>query len=91
VDVADVCARLFALDVTGLLLEAGSELTGAFLHARLVDRVAVFVAPTLLGGAGAPTPAGGPGLPLGEALRLAGVTARPVGDDWLLEGDVRHE
>lgn len=91
VDVADVCAWLFALDVTGLLLEAGSELTGAFLHARLVDRVAVFVAPTLLGGAGAPTPAGGPGLALGEALRLAGVTARPVGDDWLLEGDVRHE
>jgi len=91
VDVADVCARLHALDVTGVLLEAGSELTGAFVQAGLVDRVAVFVAPKVLGGAGAPTPAGGPGLALGDALRLTDLTARPVGDDWLLEGNVRHD
>ena len=64
VDVADLAARLFALDVTAVLLEAGSELTGAFVQAGLVDRVAAFVAPTLLGGAEAPTPIGGPGLTL---------------------------
>jgi diaminohydroxyphosphoribosylaminopyrimidine deaminase/5-amino-6-(5-phosphoribosylamino)uracil reductase len=90
VDVADLCARLFALDVIAMLLEAGSELTGAFVQAGLVDRVAVFVAPKLLGGAGAPGPAGGPGLALGEALPLVDLTARPLGEDWLLEADVRH-
>ena len=88
VDVADVCARLFALDVTALLLEAGGELTGSFVRAGLVDRVAVFVAPKLVGGATAPTPVGGPGLLLGDAVRLEGLTARPLGDDWLLEGRV---
>jgi diaminohydroxyphosphoribosylaminopyrimidine deaminase/5-amino-6-(5-phosphoribosylamino)uracil reductase len=51
VDVVDLGARLFALDVTAVLLEAGSELTGAFVQAGLVDRVAAFVAPTLLGAA----------------------------------------
>ena len=91
VDVTDVCARLHALDVTALLLEAGSELTGAFLQARLVDRVAVFIAPKLLGGAGAPGPAAGAGLGLPDAVRLVDLTARPVGDDWLLEANVRHE
>jgi diaminohydroxyphosphoribosylaminopyrimidine deaminase/5-amino-6-(5-phosphoribosylamino)uracil reductase len=91
VDVNDLCARLRALDVTAVLLEAGSELTGAFLEAGLVDRVVAFVGPKLLGGAGAPTPAGGPGRALGHARRLTGLTARPVGDDWLLEADVEPE
>jgi diaminohydroxyphosphoribosylaminopyrimidine deaminase / 5-amino-6-(5-phosphoribosylamino)uracil reductase len=91
VDVADLAARLFALDVTAVLLEAGTELTGAFVQAGLVDRVAAFVAPTLLGGAEAPTPIGGPGLALPAALRLTNMTARPVGTDWLLEADVIHD
>ena len=91
VDVADLAARLFALDVTAVLLEAGSELTGAFVQAGLVDRVAAFVAPTLLGGAEAPTPVGGPGLTLPAALRLTNMTARPLGTDWLLEADIIHD
>ena len=90
-DVADLAARLFALDVTAVLLEAGSELTGAFVQAGLVDRVAAFVAPTLLGGAEAPTPVGGPGLTLPAALRLTNMTTRPVGIDWLIEADIIHD
>jgi len=90
VDVADLCARLFALDVIAVLLEAGSKLTGAFVQAGLIDRVAAFVAPKVLGGSDAPTPAGGPGLQLGDALRLSDLTARPLGGDWLLEGRVER-
>jgi diaminohydroxyphosphoribosylaminopyrimidine deaminase/5-amino-6-(5-phosphoribosylamino)uracil reductase len=88
VDVADLCSRLFALDVQGVLLEGGSELNWAFLEADLVDRVAVFVAPVLLGGAAAPTAVGGRGLPLGAGRRLQSLDVRPVGDDWLIEGDI---
>jgi len=91
VDVADLGARLLALDVTAVLLEAGSELTAAFVQAGLVDRVAAFVAPTLLGGADAPTPIGGAGLALPNALRLTNMTVHPVGTDWLIEADVAHD
>lgn len=91
VDVIDLAARLLALDVTAVLLEGGSELTGAFVQTALVDRVAAFVAPTLLGGAEAPTPAGGPGLTLPAALRLTNMTVRPLGGDWLIEADVAHD
>ncbi|MGH7414558.1 MAG: bifunctional diaminohydroxyphosphoribosylaminopyrimidine deaminase/5-amino-6-(5-phosphoribosylamino)uracil reductase RibD [Candidatus Rokuibacteriota bacterium] len=91
VDVTDLCARLLALDITAVLLEAGSELTGSFVEAGLVDRVAAFVAPKLLGGAGAPSPAGGPGLALGNALRLTDMIARPLGEDWLIEANVKHD
>lgn len=88
VDVTDLCARLFALDVHGVLLEGGSELNGAFLDADLVDRIALFVAPLLLGGAVAPTTVGGRGLPLDAPRRLQPLEIRPVGADWLIEADV---
>ncbi|HYB42507.1 MAG TPA: bifunctional diaminohydroxyphosphoribosylaminopyrimidine deaminase/5-amino-6-(5-phosphoribosylamino)uracil reductase RibD, partial [Candidatus Methylomirabilis sp.] len=54
VDPVDLCSRLFASDVTGVLLEGGGRLNGAFVEAGLVDRVAMFVAPLLLGGERAP-------------------------------------
>ncbi len=56
--------------MTGALLEGGSELNWAFLEAGLVDRVAMFVAPLLIGGEAAPTAVGGRGLLLPEAVRL---------------------
>ena len=89
VDVTDLAARLFAMDVMAILVEGGGELHASFVEAKLVDRVAVFVAPALIGGAAAPTAVGGRGLALPEALRLDGPSVRSVGDDWLIEGDIR--
>jgi diaminohydroxyphosphoribosylaminopyrimidine deaminase/5-amino-6-(5-phosphoribosylamino)uracil reductase len=88
VDVHDLCARLFALDVTGALLEGGGTLNWAFIEAGLVDRVAMFIAPLLIGGDQAPTAVGGRGVLLPNALRVQQLSARPIGADWLLEGNV---
>jgi len=89
VDVTDLAARLLAMDVMAVLVEGGGELHASFVEAKLVDRVAVFIAPKLIGGAAAPTAVGGRGLELPEALRLDSPSLRSVGDDWLIEGDVR--
>jgi diaminohydroxyphosphoribosylaminopyrimidine deaminase/5-amino-6-(5-phosphoribosylamino)uracil reductase len=88
VDVADLARRLLPLEITAALVEGGGTLAWAFVAAGLVDRVVVFVAPKILGGAAAPTPVEGAGLGLPRALRLANLTARAVGDDWILEADV---
>jgi diaminohydroxyphosphoribosylaminopyrimidine deaminase/5-amino-6-(5-phosphoribosylamino)uracil reductase len=88
VDIGDLCGRLFAMDVIGVLLEGGSELNAAFLEARVVDRVAMFIAPILIGGAMSPTAVGGRGLALSQAVRLNAPEVRPVGRDWLIEADV---
>jgi diaminohydroxyphosphoribosylaminopyrimidine deaminase/5-amino-6-(5-phosphoribosylamino)uracil reductase len=72
-------------------VEGGGELNAGFLAADLVDRVAVFVAPRLLGGATAPTLLGGPGRRLADAVALTRVTGRAVGSDWLIEADVSRE
>ena len=69
-----------------VLAEGGGELGAALLDAGLVDRVAFFVAPRLLGGRTAPGPVGGVGRALKEAVRFSGLTHRQIGEDLLVEG-----
>jgi diaminohydroxyphosphoribosylaminopyrimidine deaminase/5-amino-6-(5-phosphoribosylamino)uracil reductase len=64
--------------VRSLLLEGGPTLAASFLSADLVDKLLVFVAPTLAGSG--PTPVAT--LPEPHALRR--LTAEPVGEDVLL-------
>jgi diaminohydroxyphosphoribosylaminopyrimidine deaminase/5-amino-6-(5-phosphoribosylamino)uracil reductase len=76
--------------INNLLVEGGSRLHGAFFDAGLVDRVAAFVAPVIVGGGEAPGPVGGCGVAtMAAAWRLVDVTLRRLGDDLLLEGSVR--
>jgi diaminohydroxyphosphoribosylaminopyrimidine deaminase/5-amino-6-(5-phosphoribosylamino)uracil reductase len=88
VDLRALLDRLRALDVIGVLVEGGGDLGGALVDAGLVDRVAFFVAPRLLGGREAPGPVGGRGRPLKEALQLIDVATRRLDDDLLVEADV---
>ncbi len=69
---------LAARDVTSLLVEGGSEALGSFLAARLVDGVALFRAPLLLGGRHSRPAFGGQDpAEIAEALRLAPVPGEP--------------
>jgi diaminohydroxyphosphoribosylaminopyrimidine deaminase/5-amino-6-(5-phosphoribosylamino)uracil reductase len=81
---ADELEALAADGVQSLLLEGGPTLATAFLAAGLVDKLLVFVAPTLAGAG--PHLLGG----LAAPLPLSRLTATPVGDDLLLEAYV-HE
>jgi diaminohydroxyphosphoribosylaminopyrimidine deaminase/5-amino-6-(5-phosphoribosylamino)uracil reductase len=57
--------------IWSLMVEGGSELLGSFLAARLVDQVALFRAPLLLGGRGSRPAFGGPDpARVTDALRL---------------------
>jgi diaminohydroxyphosphoribosylaminopyrimidine deaminase/5-amino-6-(5-phosphoribosylamino)uracil reductase len=76
--------------VTSLLVEGGATVHGAFFDAGLVDRVVAFVAPLVIGGAGAPSPVGGTGpASLAGAGRLLAAEVRQVGVDTLIAGDLR--
>jgi diaminohydroxyphosphoribosylaminopyrimidine deaminase/5-amino-6-(5-phosphoribosylamino)uracil reductase len=88
VDVSALLTRLFALEVRAVLVEGGGEVHAAFLEAGLVDRVALFVAPMLVGGRAAPGVVGGEGRELKSALRLERPVVTTFGDDLLIEGDL---
>jgi diaminohydroxyphosphoribosylaminopyrimidine deaminase / 5-amino-6-(5-phosphoribosylamino)uracil reductase len=72
-------------DVTSLLLEGGAHLAGAFLDARQIDQLRLFVAPLLLGGErGKALLAGSDPEAIGEARRAAGMQFERSGEDVLI-------
>jgi diaminohydroxyphosphoribosylaminopyrimidine deaminase/5-amino-6-(5-phosphoribosylamino)uracil reductase len=77
-------AALAGEGIQTLLLEGGPTLAGAFFAADLVDKLLVFVAPTIAGGGAGPVAA------LPEPKALSRLTAEPVGEDVLLTAYV-HE
>jgi diaminohydroxyphosphoribosylaminopyrimidine deaminase/5-amino-6-(5-phosphoribosylamino)uracil reductase len=81
-DLTDELRTLADEGIQSLLLEGGPTLAASFLRADVVDKLLLFVAPTI-GGAG---PAFQPELP--AAIRLHGLRAEPVGEDVLLSGYV---
>jgi diaminohydroxyphosphoribosylaminopyrimidine deaminase/5-amino-6-(5-phosphoribosylamino)uracil reductase len=88
VDLAALLRWLAEREVRSVLVEGGGEVHAGFLDAGLVDRVAVFVAPLLLGGRTAPSLVGGAGRSLKDAIRLEAFEVTPLGTDLLLEADV---
>ena len=83
-------AELFAREVRGVLVEGGAETAAAFVDADLVDRIAMFFAPLVLGGRAAAPVVGGAGRELKRALALEHLDVRRVGDDLFVEADVRR-
>lgn len=72
--------------VTNLLVEGGGRVLGSFVDQRLADEVHVYIAATLIGGAGAVHALGGRGAPrIAAALPLDG-RIKGLGGGWLFEG-----
>lgn len=87
-DLRHLLSHLGGRGVQSLLLEGGGRLNHAAWREGLVDRLALFVAPLLLGGQGIPL-FSGPGCgELASAVRLADFRCTRLGDDVLLEGEV---
>lgn len=80
-DLSAVLAELHGRGIISVLLEGGPRLAGAFLAARLVDRVVGYVAPVLIGGGGLPALAGPGAATLTDALRLRLDEITPMGPD----------
>jgi diaminohydroxyphosphoribosylaminopyrimidine deaminase/5-amino-6-(5-phosphoribosylamino)uracil reductase len=74
--------------VHAVLIEGGGEVLASALQARLVDRVAWYVAPLLLGGRGAPGAVGGAGFALAQAVQVREAVCRRLGRDWCIEGQL---
>jgi diaminohydroxyphosphoribosylaminopyrimidine deaminase/5-amino-6-(5-phosphoribosylamino)uracil reductase len=73
--------------MTNLLVEGGSAVLGAFLDARAIDEVHVFISPRLAGGADAKTPIGGHGIDsIADALCLANCALKMLDGDVYLQG-----
>lgn len=89
VDLVALLRLLGARGVQSLLLEGGSGLNGVFLRRGLIDRMLVFVAPKLVGGADGYGIFAGTGVTrLADALNLEDVHFSRFENDLLIEGEV---
>ncbi|HAV61654.1 MAG TPA: bifunctional diaminohydroxyphosphoribosylaminopyrimidine deaminase/5-amino-6-(5-phosphoribosylamino)uracil reductase RibD [Verrucomicrobiales bacterium] len=84
-------AQLGGEGITHLLVEGGSEVNGAFLAAGLVQRIAFYFAPKVLGGRGSRTGVGGPDpATLASAWSVRSPEHVALGDDWFITGLVQR-
>ncbi len=91
VSLPDLWRELGRMNIQSLLLEGGRTLAAAALKAGLINRLQVYIAPKLLGGAGLSGLFAGKGCSLmKDALSLEGLNVEKVGDDLLLTAEVKR-
>jgi diaminohydroxyphosphoribosylaminopyrimidine deaminase/5-amino-6-(5-phosphoribosylamino)uracil reductase len=88
VSIPVLLGRLAREGVTSLLVEGGSATHWEFFRAKRVDRVAVFLAPRILGGARAPGGVGGDGFALPTTPHLDDIEIERLGEDVLITGRI---
>jgi len=86
-DTNDVIRILGEKLVSSLLLEGGGSIHAAFLEKQLVDKVEIYIAPKLVGGAQAPTFLEGTGVELmRDAVDLEDLHITQIGKDFKFTG-----
>jgi diaminohydroxyphosphoribosylaminopyrimidine deaminase/5-amino-6-(5-phosphoribosylamino)uracil reductase len=91
IDLAVVLGELGPRGLHNVMIEAGAGLAGAFVENRMVDKVAAFIAPIIIGGTGAPGPLAGLGIEsLDSAPTLENLTHTVIDGDILVEGYVSN-
>ncbi len=90
VDLGALLDELGRREVASLLVEGGGELAGSLVEQGLVDKLAIFIAPKIIGGAQARPAIGGAGAAVvDEAWQVRDMRCRRIGDDFLIEGYLR--
>lgn len=83
--------ELGSREITSVLVEGGAEVHASALNAGIVDKVAWFIAPRIIGGKEAPGPVGGQGAGRpDEAIPLQNVSVQRIGEDIYVEGYIRR-
>lgn len=86
-DLNAVLEALRKRDLQSVLVEGGTEIAGAFVDAKIVDKLTLIVAPIIIGGHSAPPAIGGNGVnSLENAMRLHDLEITKHGSDYEFTG-----
>jgi diaminohydroxyphosphoribosylaminopyrimidine deaminase / 5-amino-6-(5-phosphoribosylamino)uracil reductase len=85
-----VLRRLGQLEITSVMIEGGAAVNGTALAAGVVDKVFLYYAPKILGGAGSISFTAGTGFRhMDEAPRVKHLHLHRFGEDFAVEGYLR--
>ncbi|NTW64844.1 MAG: bifunctional diaminohydroxyphosphoribosylaminopyrimidine deaminase/5-amino-6-(5-phosphoribosylamino)uracil reductase RibD, partial [Nitrospirae bacterium] len=91
VDLRDLMRKLGSMDIMSVLVEGGAEIHASALRSGIVDKVVLFIAPTLMTGSDSLCSIGGMSpIKLDHAIRMKDVTSRFVGQDIMVEGYISY-
>ena len=91
VDLQDLMKKLGKKDIMNVLIEGGAELNASALKSSIVDKIVMFIAPTIMTGKDSLCSIGGISpKKIGHAIKLRNVTSCFVGQDLMLEGYIRY-
>jgi diaminohydroxyphosphoribosylaminopyrimidine deaminase/5-amino-6-(5-phosphoribosylamino)uracil reductase len=89
---AALVSELGKRDLQGVLLEGGATLAWSFVREDVVDRIVQYLAPSIIGGAGAPGVLAGAGFVSVDAARqVTFERVERVGPDLRVEADVHRD
>jgi diaminohydroxyphosphoribosylaminopyrimidine deaminase/5-amino-6-(5-phosphoribosylamino)uracil reductase len=91
VDLGELMKILGGRGITSVLIEGGAGVHGSAFSAQIVDKVAWFIAPKIIGGRDAPGPVGGIGVENpSEAAELDRIKVSRLEPDILVEGYLKY-
>ena len=91
VDLQDLMKKLGKKDIMNVLIEGGAEVNASALKSSIVDKIVMFIAPTIMTGKDSLCSIGGISpKKIGHAIKLRNVTSCFVGQDLMLEGYIRY-
>ena len=91
VDLKELFQRLGEMKLTNILVEGGSRVITSVIEGRIADRVMVFVAPIIIGGAGAKSPVLGTGInKISEAAEIDEIEIKRFSNDIVIEGTLKY-
>jgi diaminohydroxyphosphoribosylaminopyrimidine deaminase/5-amino-6-(5-phosphoribosylamino)uracil reductase len=83
--ITSVLEALHEREMNSVLVEGGATVHGAFIDARLVNKLVLFMAPVVIGGRDAPLAIGGEGVSkLADAMQLENMRVEQVGPDLMI-------
>jgi len=89
VDLEKLLKSLAEREITSVMVEGGGILLGSLFDRGLVDKVIAFIAPIIIGGAGAKTAVAGDGVSeVAQSFHLERVRVGRLGDDLMVSGYV---
>ncbi|HHU52223.1 MAG TPA: bifunctional diaminohydroxyphosphoribosylaminopyrimidine deaminase/5-amino-6-(5-phosphoribosylamino)uracil reductase RibD [Firmicutes bacterium] len=91
VNLSALALRLAEEGITSILLEGGGTLNSAAVQAGIVDKLQIFIAPKLIGGASAPTFLEGAGVErMKDAWQVTTTSIRRIGEDFLVTAYLKN-
>lgn len=88
-DMVQVFRRLGDMEITSVMVEGGAMVNWACLQSGMVDKVWIFYAPKILGGAAAVPFLSSGFARMNEAMQVKNIALHRYGDDFAVEGYLR--